>query len=172
MNLIALDFATIALLLIGLVLIGIGNRVSWALAHVSERLIIFVAQSGMPGLARAWLSILVGYDQHLYRKSRFEFRNQVAYRFAILWGCALFALVVLFVLKDKHVVSSISQTWIILTTCYLGFRCLLHWNRPRESTQGRVENQHVKEQTKPASWQGPQLIRRWDYLDELFAEMP
>jgi len=168
MNLIVLDFATIALIFLGLVLIGIGKRVIWALANFSERLIILIAQTGMPGVARMWLSVLIGYDQRTYSKSRFEFRNQVGYRFAVLWGCVLLLVPVLFVFKDRHVIDSISQTWALLLIGSLGFRCLLLWNRAPDIHRERVENQHVNEQTKPASWNSPQLIRRWDYLDELF----
>ncbi len=170
MNLIALDFTTIALIVLALALLGISRRVVWALAHFSERLIISVVQHGMPGVARSWLAILVGYDEQVYQRSRFEFRNQVAYRFAVLWGCAFLLLPVLFVLKDRHIIDSISQAWLVCSIGYIGFRCLLYWNRTVYPPRDQRENQHVNEQTKTTSGQGPQLIRRWDYLDELFSQ--
>ena len=175
MNLIVLDFWTIVLIALGLFLIGIAGRIAKALARFSERLIIFVAQSGMPGMARALLAILIVYDERVYRRSRFEFRNQVGYRFSLLWGSFLGLAVLLWLLHVGNLVGSVGVTWLALFIIYIGFRSLLYWNRTTPSSQRAGEdgdsfNPHVKERSQDAFRQSPTLIRRWDYLDELFAE--
>lgn len=175
MNLITLDFRTIALIVFGLFLIGVAGRIAQALGRFSERLIIFVAQSGMPGLARAALSILIGYDELVYRRSRFEFRNQVGYRFSLLWGSFLGLALLLLALHVGNLVSSVGTTWLALFIAYVGFRSLLYWNRTALSAHhsgedGQSFSPLVKERYQAGFRQSPTLIRRWDYLDELFAE--
>lgn len=178
MNLITLDFGTIITIAVGLFLLGIAGRIAKGLARFSERLIIWLAQSGMPGVARAWLAILIGYDEYVYQRSRFEFRNQVGYRFSVFWGSYLALAVLLWVLHIDNRVDSISTAWIGLFITYIGFRSLLYWNQkpapspPQWQQDGQSFSPQVKERSRSDYRASPTFIRHWDYLDELFSNRP
>lgn len=172
MNLIAFDFWIIVLIALGLFLLGIAGRIARALARFSERLIIFIAQSGLPGVAKAWLAILIGYDERVYRRSRFEFRNQVGYRFSLFWGSFLALALLLWLLSINGQVEEAVTIWLALFITYIGLRSLLYWSRPdRHADQDDHSfSPHVKERNRSGYGQSPTLIRHWDYLDELFGQ--
>ena len=174
MNLIALDMWSLFLIFIGLAVLGLANRLVWALARGTERFIISIAQGGAFGLARSVLAVLVGYTEDTYRKSRFVRWNQVQYRLALLWGAFLLLAMILGVLHLDNRVDSVFTIWLVFAVAYVGFRSLVCWNRsPSSSAQTRRDGQSFNPQVKDRNWphyrQSPTLIRHWDYLDELFA---
>lgn len=167
MNLISLDFLNIIILFFGIGLLLVSYRLLWFLAFLSERMIVFMAQTGMRRLARSLLVVLVGYNQHTYYKSRFILWNQVHVRFALLWGGVLLTAAALCYLYAAHRIDSVFTPLAILLTVFLGIRCLLFLTKPKSKPQawhGQVNSlsQDVNEQVVR------QVIRRWDYLDELY----
>lgn len=177
MYLITFSFWNVVLILIGLALFGFAHRLTWALARYTERFVVFMAQTGLHQLAKTLLAILIGYDEQVYRKSRFMFRNQVTFRFAVLWGVTLFTIAFLFILREALIIQSVSQTAAVLATAVLSLRCILYWTSPRKRSRITTGDsaltsliQDVNERTGRMNQPGRQIIRRWDYLDELFAE--
>lgn len=167
MNLIALDFWNIVWLLFGLVMLGLCYRLVWILAKLSDSVIGLLTHFGFKGIAKALLTILVSYDQHTYHRSRFMLSNQVPFRFAVLWASTFVILVLLFILKMGRSINSVGEPLILIAVGYVGYRCLRYWAAPRrnDSTMNSFI-QEVKEQY-PRSYS---MVRRWDYLDELFAQ--
>lgn len=172
MNLIRLDFGTIMWIILGLALFGLANWVVQGFARFSERFVIDIVRAGSPGLAKGLLAVLIGFTATTYQKPRFIIWNQVHVRFVLLWGGFLLLAVVLLLLHVGRTVDSVGQTWLIAFSAYIGFRCLLYWMRPKTDVPSREQSahsliQHVNERSRPDYQQA--LIRRWDYLDELFA---
>ena len=157
MNLIVLSFWNIVVLAFGaLLIIGI-FQMSWWLAGVSVRLIHVLTHAGLHKVAKFVLATMVNYDRRTYCKNRLIYWNQVGIRFALLWGFVFFLTSILMILRIGNKVDSIGHPLLIIAVAYLGFRSLMYWF-----------SQDVNEQSLQPHQ--PNLIRRWDYLDELFAE--
>lgn len=172
MNLIALSFGNIMLIILGLALLGLAGWVVQGFARFSERFIIDIARGGSPGLAKGLLAVLIGYTATTYQKSRFIIWNQVRARFVLLWGGFLALAVMLLLLQVGRTVESAGQAWLFALSAYIGFRSLLYWTRPNVDAPAREQSahslvQHVNERSGSNYQQT--LIRHWDYLDELFA---
>ena len=169
MNSITLSFGNVVLIALGILLLLFSYRLMWFLGGLTERLIVFLTQIGFRGMAKGLLAILIGYDQRTYWKSRIILWNQVGVRFAILWGAALTIAFILFVLKMGNSISSISIVWLSIASAYLSIRAILYWITPNRSEGPTSFVQDVKERMNPNGWSPRQFVRRWDYLDELFA---
>lgn len=176
MILLKLDFLDIVLLVFYAGLLLVTVRFIWWLAGATERLIAFLTQTGLRGMAKFTLAILIGYDEQTYHKSRFIFWNRAGVRFAILWGSFLLLACLFVLLQQLRVVGSISIAWLLAFSSYIGFRCLVYYSRPRtpliytQDSSLKSLIQDVNEQSPLPKRSGPPLIRRYDYLDELFAE--
>ena len=175
MNLIALDFWSIVA--IGCILIALGFVVRLArfIAAFTEQTIKFMVRAGMAGPARMLLAVLIGYDGYTYQKSRFLLWHQVRFRLELFWGGCLLGLVVLFLLKGTNAIDSVGAGFVGLLAVYLVIRCFIYWLAPADrinSTNASLRSSihDVKEQTTAVPYRSHQLIRQWDYLDELFAE--
>lgn len=177
MILMTLNFWSILALIFCGGLLVVAFRLAWWLALGTERVIAFMTQSGMHAPAKLLLAILIGYDEQTYHKSRFIFWNQAHVRFAILWGSFLLLAGLLVLLHQQHVVGPIGLTWLLAFALYVGFRCLVYWTRPKapliytEEPSLKSLIQDVNERAPFPKRSGQQLIRRYDYLDELFAEV-
>lgn len=172
MTLFELDFWSLVLLFAGLVVIGIGYRVVGALADFSERTIARMAQTGMSSMARALLALLIGYDAQTYQKSRFLIWNQVRTRFLLLWAGFGFLVATLMLLKVGRTVDSVGEPLFYLLGATLLIRLVVVATRPSKTTSTPHINSlihDVNEQSEFTQYRGRQVIRRWDYLDELFA---
>lgn len=177
MILMTLDFWGIVLLIFYGGLLVVAFRLTWWLATATERVIAFMTQSGLHRPAKLLLAVLIGYDEQTYQKSRFIFWNQAHVRFAILWGSFLLLAGMLLLLHQMHTIGSAGLAWMIAFIAYIGFRGLAYWARPKapliytEEPSIKSLIQDVNEQSPPSKQSGRQLIRRYDYLDELFAEV-
>jgi hypothetical protein len=167
MNLMALDFWGIVWAFLGLIAFGLAYRFVRLLARLSDGLIGFLTHLGLKETAKLLLIILVDYDQHTYSKSRFILWSQVPFRFALLWTAAIGTVGLLCILKMGRSIHSVGIPLVFIILAYLGYRCLKHWARPRrENPALNSFSQEVKEQPGRSY----SMIRRWDYLDELFAQ--
>ena len=170
MNLIALDFWSIVVYAFFASVLWVGYRLTWRLAYFCEGLIINLARTGMHGTARTLLVAFVGYDAQTYQQSRFIIWNQVHVRFFILWGATflLASLVLLFQIRPV--------IWMPVALIYNAYRIMVVWlnpPRPPIHTQDPALRQLIQDVNEPLrSTRTPArpVIRRWDYLDELFAE--
>jgi hypothetical protein len=169
MLLITFDFWTlIALGFIASVLF-IGYRLTWRLAYFSEELIVNLARTGLHGSARVLLRLLIGYSERTYQQSRFIVWNQVHVRFFVLWASTfiLTGLVFLFRLESAFwPVALIIISYRLVTLWMNPPRPPIHTQEPSLKQLIQDVNEPVRSSRKPAS----PMIRRWDYLDELFAE--
>ncbi|WP_461094442.1 hypothetical protein [Spirosoma gilvum] len=171
-----LDFWGILALVFCGGLLVVAFRLIWWLALGTERVIAFMTQFGLHTPAKLLLAILIGYDEQTYQKSRFIFWNQAHVRFAILWGCFLLLAGLLVLLQQSHVVGNVGLTWLLTFMVYVGLRCLVYWSRPKppliytEEPSLKSLIKDVNERSPFPKRSGRQLIRRYDYLDELFAE--
>jgi len=163
MYLFAFTFWNCVMLFIGLMLIGAGVKLAEFMANLSERLIVLFTQTGLHGLARTILALAVGYDQHTYEQSRFLLRNQVHVRFKMLWGIVLAVILFVVLLRQVHLITSISTALLIAGGVVVLWRLASYYSASRPT------NQHVKELEMPVSRPNQHYIRQWDYLDELFA---
>ncbi|GAA4419388.1 hypothetical protein GCM10023187_53660 [Nibrella viscosa] len=171
MNLMTLDFWGIAVLALFASLLFIGYRLTLRLARWSEDLIGSLVQMNLHGLARTLLQVLIAYDEHTYQGSRFIWWNQVRVRFALLWGGTLLLTGLVLLLQIRSIV------WIPPALAFIAYRLVVAWQnptRPPIHTQDPVLKdliQDVNEPVRPGRQRRTQpIIRRWDYLDELFAE--
>lgn len=177
MLLLTLDLWGIVLLIFYGGMLLVVYRLIWWLAIATERLIAFLTQSGLHYSAKLLLAILINYDKRTYLKSRFIFWNRAPVRFAILWGAFLVLAGLLALLHQRHLVGPVGLTWILAFVVYVGFRCLVYWTNskaPRIYTQEpslKSLIQDVNERPPYQKRSGRQLIRQYDYLDELFAEV-
>lgn len=173
MYLLTLDFWTIAALGLITALLVVAYRFTWWLAHFSEGVIVNLARVGLHGLARTTLVMFIGYDEQIYHRSRFIVWNQVHVRFFVLWALSftLTGLILLFEIRPI--------VWGTVLAGLLVYRVvmlLLNPPKPLIQTQDPALKQliqDVNEPRRPASVPRPAqpIIRRWDYLDELFAEV-
>lgn len=157
MNLIVFSFWNIVVLIFGALLIIAAIRLVWWLAGLSVLLIHFLTHAGLHKTAKFVLATTVNYDRRTYCKNRMIYWNQVGIRFALLWGFFFGLLAILLLLKIGNKVDSIAQPLALAAIVYVGLRSLLYWF-----------SQDVNERSLQPHQ--PNLIRRWDYLDELFAE--
>jgi hypothetical protein len=170
MILIALDFWSIVVYAFVASVFFIGYRLTWRLAYLSEGLIISLARGGMPGLARGLLFALIGYNEQTYQQSRFIVWNQVHVRFFVLWGASFLLTGLIFLFQIRPVV------WVPLALGFVIYRLVRLWMnppRPPIHTQDPALKQliqDVNEPSRPTRYPARPMIRRWDYLDELFAE--
>ena len=175
MILMTLDFWGIVLLIFYGGLLAVALRLIWWLAIGTERVIALMTQSGMHTPAKLLLAILIGYDEQTYHKSRFVFWNQARIRFAILWSSFLLLAGLLVLLHQMHIVGPVGLTWLLAFALYVGYRCLVYWTAskaPLISTQEpslKSLIQDVNERSPLLMRSGRQLLRQYDYLDELFA---
>jgi hypothetical protein len=169
MNLIALDFWTILLLAIGVGGMYILYLFIWRLAYSSEGMIILIARMGMPRFAKSLLATLIGYNEETYQRSRFVVWNQVHVRFFMLWSGVFFLTGLILVYQLRPIV------WIVVGFAYVTYRLLTLWfspvvpNRSAQDSSPKQFVPDVNEQVRPGRRPAQSLIRRWDYLDELFA---
>lgn len=172
MYLLTLDFWTIAALGLITALLVVAYRFTWWLAHFSEGMIISLARMGLHGLARTLLVLLIGYDEQIYHRSRFVVWNQVHVRFFVLWALSFSLAGLTFLFEIRPL------AWGIVLGGLLIYRVsivLLNPAKPLIYTQDPALKQliqDVNEPRRPALVRRPvqPMIRRWDYLDELFAE--
>ncbi len=166
MNLIALDFWTIVILALGLIGLGLAIRLIRFLAILSDAAMGILTQLGMRAVVKVMLAVLVGYDLRTYAKSRFTLWNQVPFRFSLLWGGFIIMTGLLSILKFGNKVDSVGNSLLLVLLVYLAIRCLLCWIDPY-SRQGAKNSsiQDVNEQYPRST----SLVRRWDYLDDLFS---
>ncbi|GAB2547075.1 hypothetical protein [Spirosoma aerophilum] len=172
MNLIALNFWNVVVLLSGgLLLIGIYRLALW-MAEMSLNAVSTLTYSGLRGVARFMLTIFIGYSWRTYQSNRMLYWNRVGFRFAMFWAGALLLALVLVILKLGNTIDSIGTIWIITMSIYLGFRALMYLTAsPRQlgyASGTFVPN--VNEQLGNNRWASHQIIRQWDFLDELFAQ--
>ena len=176
MNLLVLDFGTVVLLILLLVAISVAYRFVWWLAAVSERAVANLTRTGMSEAAKALLAVLINYDEQTYRKSRFVMWNQASVRFALLWGSFVLLAGVLGLLHLMHIVESVSFAWTLILATYIGLRYVVYLTSPKTHIANSEEsgfgldssNHYVKERNPGSNRNGHQVIRRYDYLDELF----
>jgi hypothetical protein len=176
MNLIALDFGTVLLLILLLVAISVAYRFVWWLAAVSERAVANLTRTGMSEAAKALLAVLINYDEQTYRKSRFVVWNQATVRFALFWGAFVLLAAVLGLLYEAQVIESVGIAWTLILATYIGFRYVVYITSPKthlanpEGSGFELDssNFYVKERNPGSNRNGHQVIRRYDYLDELF----
>lgn len=170
MYLITLDFWSIVIyVFIAGTLLAI-YQLALYLGRYCEGLIISYAQMGMHQIARALLVALIGYDGHTYQQSRFIIWNQVHIRFAILWGITFLVAGLLLLFQIPRIV------WVPAVLALVIYRLVNLWmnpSRPPIHTQDPALKQLIQDVNEPR--RAPQkrvgpMIRRWDYLDELFAE--
>lgn len=172
----ALDFWDVLLLGAGLVLVAVIYRLIWWMATGTETVLSFLTQAGLHQMARLLLAILIGYDAQTYHKSRFILWNRASVRFAILWGGFVIIGCLLGLLHLGRFIESMPLAWFLLLGSYLGLRCLIYWIKPRRPTISTVEPslqsliRDVNEQMPFTKQTGRSIIRRYDYLDELFSE--
>ncbi len=170
MNLIALDFWSIVVYAFMASVLFIGYRLTGRLAYFSEGLIISLARGGLHGMARGLLFALVGYNEQTYQQSRFIVWNQVHVRFFVLWGSTFLLTGLVFLFQIQPVL------WVPLALGFIVYRLVTLWMnppRPPIHTQDPALKQLIQDVNEPSrSTRKPArpMIRRWDYLDELFAE--
>lgn len=172
MYLLALDFWTVAALGLIATLLVVAYRFTWWLAHFSEGLIVSLARMGLHRVARTLLVMLIGYDEQIYHRSRFIVWNQVHVRFFVLWA-ASFSLTGLTLLFEIRPVI-----WGVVLVSLLTYRVimvLLNPAKPPIHTQDPALKQLIQDvneprRSAPVPRPAQPMIRRWDYLDELFSE--
>lgn len=170
MILIALDFWSIVVYAFLASVLFIGYRLTWRLAHISEGLIISLARGGLHGMARGLLFALIGYNEQTYQQSRFIIWNQVHVRFFVLWGTSFLLTGLIFLFQIKLLV------WAPVALGFIAYRLVMLWRnppRPPILTQDPALKQLIQDVNEPSrSARKPTrpMIRRWEYLDELFAE--
>lgn len=170
MYLIALDFWSLVVYFFMAGVLLITFRAVLTLGRYTERLVANFAQMGMTQVARALLVFLIGYDERTYLKSRFVLWNQVSVRFTMLWTVALLTATLTVWLEVPGIV------WIPALLALFIYRSVTLWTtpaRPRITTRDPALKQLIQDVNEP-TWTPPKsvgsIIRRWDYLDELFAE--
>ncbi|WP_345244933.1 hypothetical protein [Nibrella saemangeumensis] len=171
MNLMTLDFWGIAVLALFASLLFVGYRLTLRLAAWSEGLIGSLVQMNLHGVARTLLQVLIAYDEHTYQQSRFIWWNQVRVRFALMWGGTLLLTGLILLLQIRSIV------WMPAAVAFIVYRLVVAWRnptRPPIHTQDPALKELIQDVNEPA-WPRRQqraqpMIRRWDYLDELFAE--
>lgn len=170
MYLYVFDFWGVVILAFAAGLLSVGIRLVWFLAHVSENTIIMLARMGAHRFAKSLLSVLINYDQNTYRQSRYIVWNQIATRFAILWG------VILIIISSALLFQSWYLAAVLIGVATVSILLIRQWRRantlPIAYNDQALSSlmQDVNERIKPAKrYVGP-AIRPWDYLDELFAQ--
>jgi|GEM_PF-4567409 len=170
MYLIALDFWSLVVYLFIAGALYVACHVVLALGRYTERLVASFAQMGMNQVARALLVFLIGYDERTYQQSRFVLWNQVDVRFTMLWAVALLTATLIVLLRVPGIV------WMPALLALLVYRTVTLWAnpaRPQITTRDPALKQLIQDVNEPMRTPrksvGP-IIRRWDYLDELFAE--
>lgn len=170
MYLFTLDFWGILTLAFFASVLLVGYRLTWWLARLSEGLIYTLARTGMHELARRLLVALIDYDEHTYQQSRFIVWNQVPVRFALLWGGSLLTTLLILFLRIPD------RAWMPVALIYIGYRLIKGWLTPARpmihTNDADLKQliQDVNEPGRPARSFAQPMIRRWDYLDALFAE--
>lgn len=141
-------------LLVALLALVLFVRLMWWLGRASENGVAMLVRLGMHGMAKDTLSLLIGYTDQTYNRSRYVLWNQVAPRFALLWS----GLVVAVLLAGSSHWGAFSLYVTVLFTVFL----------LRRLGRQQAVNQYVKEHSGQQN--GVAYIRPWNYLDELYAQ--
>lgn len=175
--LLTLGFWSILGWLVLAVSILLGIRLIWALANGSERAIVLMTRTGMHTTARGLLAWLIDYDESTYSRSRYIVWNRVSVRFALLWGSFVLLGLVLLFFQQVRKLDHPLLVWLLAAVSYLAYRAVrISWVPQRPMIRSRDKEltdllDEVNGRPRGTYESGRHIIRQWDYLDELYADL-